>query len=139
MKLKYKIRLLTIVSILLGVAIAAGLVLYALKKNINLYLTPTQTTSGEAPRKSAFRMGGMVKKGSFKHGVGLHVSFVLTDFKTNVKVIYKGVIPTLFREGQGVIVEGQLRKDGTFVATEVLAKHDEKYMPPNITKPKEAI
>lgn len=135
MKLKRKKRLLAIIAIVIGVSAASGLLLYALKQNINLYLTPTQVASGDAPRKSTFRMGGMVVKGSVHRGVGLDIHFVLTDFKTRVKVVYDGVLPALFKEGQGIVAQGKLNAQGVFVAEQVLAKHDEKYKPPGIKMP----
>ncbi len=126
-------KLIFIISFILGLAIAAALTLYALKQNINLFYTPTQVVMGEAPKHKAFRVGGMVEKNSVKRDTkSLQVEFVLTDFSNKVKISYKGILPDLFREGQGVIVQGKLGNNNLFVATEVLAKHDEKYMPPEL-------
>lgn len=125
-------KLCFVLIFILGLSTAAALTLYALKQNINLFYTPTQVVQGEAPKSKTFRVGGMVKKGSFKRDdKSLQVEFVLTDFSHQVKILYKGILPDLFREGQGVIVQGKLN-NGVFVATEVLAKHDEKYMPPEL-------
>lgn len=133
MKQQRKIRLILILMLIGGVSTALGLTLYALKKNINLYLTPTQVIVGAAPQKREFRMGGLVKTGTFHRAKNsLQVSFVLTDFHHEMKVAYNGILPALFREGQGIIVQGKLTKEKIFVATQVLAKHDEKYMPPDI-------
>ena len=130
-----KKRLLIIVAILAGVAIAATLALSALKENINLFYTPTQIASGEAPHDTRIRAGGMVEKGSLKRSAdSLDVRFVVTDFNKSVTITYRGILPDLFREGQGIVALGKLNSDGIVVADEVLAKHDEKYMPPEVTK-----
>jgi cytochrome c-type biogenesis protein CcmE len=129
-----KRRLMLISFIVMGVSIAVVLALYALKQNINLYFTPSQIVSGAAPKDHEFRVGGMVRKGSVRHAANsLQVSFVLTDMKKDLAVQYNGILPDLFREGQGIVAQGRLQ-DGVFTATEVLAKHDEKYMPPLINK-----
>ncbi len=130
-----KKRLLIIVAILAGVAIAATLALSALKENINLFYTPTQIASGEAPHDTRIRAGGMVEKGSLQRSAdSLDVKFVVTDFNKSVTITYRGILPDLFREGQGIVALGKLNSDGVVVADEVLAKHDEKYMPPEVTK-----
>jgi cytochrome c-type biogenesis protein CcmE len=130
-----KKRLLIIVAILAGVGIAVSLALSALQENINLFYTPTQIASGEAPHDTRIRAGGMVKKGSLQRSSdSLDVSFVVTDFNKSVKITYRGILPDLFREGQGIVALGKLNADGVVVADEVLAKHDEKYMPPEVTK-----
>jgi cytochrome c-type biogenesis protein CcmE len=130
-----KKRLLIIVAILAGVGIAVSLALSALKENINLFYTPTQIASGEAPRGTRIRAGGMVEKGSLQRSAdSLDVTFVVTDFNKSVTITYRGILPDLFREGQGIVALGRLNGDGVVVADEVLAKHDEKYMPPEVTK-----
>jgi cytochrome c-type biogenesis protein CcmE len=130
-----KKRLLIILAILAGVAIAVGLALSALQQNINLFYTPTQIANGEAPADTRIRAGGMVEKGSLKRsGDSLDVEFVVTDFVKSVTIRYRGILPDLFREGQGIVALGKLNSDDVLVADEVLAKHDEKYMPPEVTK-----
>lgn len=117
------------VGALAAVAVAAGLVLNAFNSNLVFYFTPTQVAANEAPSGRTFRIGGLVQAGSVARD-GLRVRFVVTDIARNVPVRYDGVLPDLFREGKGVVVQGRLASDGTFVAHEVLAKHDENYMPP---------
>lgn len=135
MKPLRKKRLLIILAILAGIAMAVGLALSALQQNINLFYTPTQIANGEAPQDTRIRAGGMVEKGSLKRsGDSLDVEFVVTDFVKNVTIRYRGILPDLFREGQGIVALGKLGIDGVLVADEVLAKHDEKYMPPEVTK-----
>ena len=130
-----KKRLLIIVAILAGVSIAVTLALSALKENINLFYTPTQIASGEAPRDMRIRAGGMVAEGSLQRSAdSLDVRFIVTDFNKSVTITYRGILPDLFREGQGIVALGKLNADGVVVADEVLAKHDEKYMPPEVTK-----
>lgn len=122
--------LLFIVSILM---VATGLVLYALRQNISLFYTPTQIVNGEASLKHTIRLGGMVVKGSIVHGADdLSVQFKLTDFKQTVTVNYRGILPDLFREEQGIVALGELRDNQHFTAREVLAKHDANYMPPEV-------
>ncbi len=114
-----------------AIAIAAALVLNAFQSNLVFFFSPSQIAAGEAPRDRAFRVGGMVQSGSVKRlGDGLTVEFVVTDTAKNVPVTYKGILPDLFREGKGVVAQGRLGVDGVFRASEVLAKHDENYMPP---------
>ena len=130
-----KKRLLIILAILAGVAIAVALALSALQQNINLFYTPTQIANGEAPQDTRIRAGGMVAKESLKRtGDSLDVEFVVTDFAKNVTIRYRGILPDLFREGQGIVALGKLNADGVLIADEVLAKHDENYMPPEVTK-----
>lgn len=120
-----------IVLMLIGVGVAVGMVSMALKENINLFFSPTQVVAGEAPMGHTFRIGGMVRTGSVKRSNdSLDVRFDVTDTAKNLPVVYTGILPDLFREGQGIVAQGKLRADGTFVASEVLAKHDENYMPP---------
>jgi cytochrome c-type biogenesis protein CcmE len=111
------------------VSIAAALVLNALNSNIALYVTPSEVAAGKAPHGAAFRIGGMVKDGSLKRD-NLTVHFVVTDTVREIPVAYTGILPDLFKEGKGAVVQGKLGADGQFTATEVLAKHDENYMPP---------
>ena len=130
-----KKRLLIIAAIVAGVGIAVSLALSALKENINLFYTPTQIANGEAPRDTRIRAGGMVVKGSLQRSAdSLDVTFVVTDFNKSVPITYRGILPDLFREGQGIVALGKLNADGVVAADEVLAKHDEKYMPPEVTK-----
>lgn len=130
-----KKRLLIILAILAGVGIAVALALSALQQNINLFYTPTQIANGEAPQDTRIRAGGMVAEGSVKRtGDSLDVEFVVTDFAKSVTIRYHGILPDLFREGQGIVALGKLDGQGVLVADEVLAKHDEKYMPPEVTK-----
>lgn len=126
-------RMVLVGLILLGVGGAVALALTAFQENLLYYYTPTQVSSGEAPSDRVFRVGGMVTEGSFKREPGsLEARFVLTDYANNVTVSYTGVLPDLFREGQGIIARGKLGDGGVFVAEEVLAKHDENYMPPDV-------
>jgi len=135
MKSHRKKRLYFILAILLGVSAATSLAIYALGQNMNLYFTPTQIAAGDAPAQRVLRMGGMVKQGSFKRTANsLQVHFTLTDYQHNVAVEYTGILPALFREGQGVVVQGKLSDNNNFIADQVLAKHDEKYMPPGMVK-----
>lgn len=130
-----KKRLLIILAILAGVGIAVSLALSALKENINLFYTPTQIASGEAPRDTRIRAGGMVVQGSLQRSPdSLDVTFAVTDFNKSVPITYRGILPDLFREGQGIVALGKLNAEGVVVADEVLAKHDEKYMPPEVAK-----
>ena len=120
--------------ILVGVAavgIAVALILNALRSNVAFYFTPTQVFNKEVPLNKAFRIGGLVESGSLKReGDGLTVHFVVTDTAKSMPVTYKGILPDLFREGKGVVAQGKIESDGIFRADEVLAKHDENYMPP---------
>lgn len=126
-------RMVTVVAILAGVGIATAFALQAFQKNLLYYYSPSQIRAGEAPASRSFRVGGLVEKGSLKREPGsLEVHFTLTDFAQEIVVSYTGVLPDLFREGQGVIARGKLSPDGSFVAEEVLAKHDENYMPPEV-------
>jgi len=122
-------RALIIVGALATLAIAAVLILNALNSNIALYVTPSEVAAGKAPKGQTFRIGGMVKDGSLKRDE-LVVHFIITDLVKEIQVSYKGILPDLFKEGKGAVVQGKLDPDGQFVASEVLAKHDENYMPP---------
>ena len=130
-----KKRLFIILGILAGVGAAVALALSALQQNINLFYTPTQIAAGDAPRDTRIRAGGMVRKGSLTRSAdSLDVQFVVTDFAKDVTIRYRGILPDLFREGQGIVALGRLNAEGVLVADEVLAKHDEKYMPPEVSK-----
>jgi cytochrome c-type biogenesis protein CcmE len=121
-----------IAAIAVGVAalgIAAALVLSAFQKNLVFFFTPSQVAAHEAPQGRSFRIGGMVVPGSLKRE-GVNVEFTVTDTAKSMRVTYRGQLPDLFREGKGVVAQGQLGADGMFRANEVLAKHDENYMPP---------
>ncbi|MGE5469004.1 MAG: cytochrome c maturation protein CcmE [Ignavibacteria bacterium] len=113
---------------LAALGIAAALALNALNSNIALYVTPTEVAAGKAPQGQAFRVGGLVKEGSLKRD-NLTVHFIVTDTVKDVPVAYTGILPDLFKEGKGAVVQGKLGPDGQFVASEVLAKHDENYTP----------
>jgi cytochrome c-type biogenesis protein CcmE len=126
-------RLWSVALMVCGVAAATAFALQAFQKNLLYFYNPSQVRSGEAPAHGLIRVGGMVEKGSVRRASGsLEVRFTLTDFAERVVVSYTGVLPDLFREGQGIIARGRLGPDGTFVAEEVLAKHDENYMPPEV-------
>lgn len=116
---------------LLALAVASVLILNAFQSNLVFFFTPTQVANGEVPKGRGFRIGGMVEDGSLKReGDGLTVHFVMTDTAKRVPVTFKGILPDLFKEGKGAVAQGQLGADGIFLASEVLAKHDENYMPP---------
>jgi cytochrome c-type biogenesis protein CcmE len=124
-------RFVYIVVAVAAVGIAVGLVLNALKDNVSLYFTPTQAYNKEAPQGRSFRIGGLVEQGSIKREAdGLTVNFVITDTHKSLPVIYRGILPDLFKEGKGVVAQGKMEADGKMHAEEVLAKHDENYMPP---------
>lgn len=121
-----------IVLIVVGLAtlvVATALVMNALNSNIAFFVTPTEAAEGKAPQNKAFRIGGMVKEGSIRRD-NLTVHFTITDTAREVPVSYTGILPDLFKEGKGAVAQGRINPDGTFAATEVLAKHDENYMPP---------
>jgi len=134
MKPRHK-RLTFILVGLAGVAIAATLVLNAFRSNIVFAFSPSEVVAGKVPEGHSFRLGGLVEKGSLKReNDGLTVHFVVTDLAQNVKVTYKGILPDLFKEGTGAVSLGTMGPDGVFHAQEVLAKHDEKYMPPEVAQ-----
>jgi cytochrome c-type biogenesis protein CcmE len=122
-------RLLWIVLILAVLGTALALILNAFQSNLVFFFTPSQIARGEAPKGRAFRVGGLVQMGSVVRN-GVDVSFIVTDQVHNVQVNYSGILPDLFKPGKGVVAQGKLQDDGRFVASEVLAKHDENYMPP---------
>ncbi len=124
-------RFMFIAVALAGVGLAVGLVLYSLRGNVNLYFTPTQVFNKEAPVGKSFRIGGLVEMGSIKRDQGgLTVNFVITDTVKSLPVVYTGILPDLFKEGKGVVARGTMEEGGLMRAEEVLAKHDENYMPP---------
>jgi cytochrome c-type biogenesis protein CcmE len=130
-----KKRLFIILGLLAGVGVAVGLALSALQQNINLFYNPTQIAAGEAPQDTRIRAGGMVKEGSVSRSAdSLDVQFVVTDYAHDVTIQYRGILPDLFREGQGIVALGRLNESGVLVADEVLAKHDENYMPPEVSQ-----
>jgi cytochrome c-type biogenesis protein CcmE len=128
-------RITLVVGILGGVSLAGVLALSAFRENVMFFFDPSQVAAGEAPIEKRFRLGGMVRPGTVDREAGsLDMSFVVTDFKHDVRVVYTGVVPDLFRENQGVVAHGRLGSDGIFVADEILAKHDENYMPPEVAE-----
>jgi cytochrome c-type biogenesis protein CcmE len=132
---KRKKKLILVLLMLTGVGLIVGLVLYALSQNINLFFPPSEIAQGKAPYEKRIRAGGMVREGSVVRSPdSLLVTFVLTDYAHDVTVSYEGILPDLFREGQGIVAQGKLQPNGVFVADEVLAKHDENYMPPEVTE-----
>ena len=128
-----KKRLTLIIFMVLGIGSAVGLLMYSLSQNINLFVTPTQIANGEAQIGRTIRAGGRVVEGSVKRDEdGLGVLFKVTDGAAQVPIFYEGILPDLFREGQGIVALGKLDEQGVFQASEVLAKHDENYMPPEV-------
>jgi len=132
-------RKVLVIAVVFGVAIAAVLGLTAFEENLLYFYSPTQVKAGEAPQSHSFRVGGLVVDGSVKRQPGgLTVQFDVTDNTENMTIEYTGILPDLFREGQGIVAMGSLQADGRFVAQEVLAKHDENYMPPEVAAALEA-
>lgn len=126
-------RLTLVLGVLAGVGVAGFLSLQAMRENVMFFFAPADVADGKAPREQRFRLGGMVKPGSVQRDAGsLEVAFVVTDYKHDVPLKYTGVLPDLFRENQGVVAHGVLDSQGRFVADEILAKHDENYMPPEV-------
>ncbi|MFA6302993.1 MAG: cytochrome c maturation protein CcmE [Legionella sp.] len=133
MILARKQKLLKIMFLLLILTTATALVLYALRQNISLFYTPSQIVVGEAPMNKSIRVGGMVEKGSIIRSTkSLDVEFKITDFEKTITVHYTGILPDLFRDGQGIVAQGQVDAKKTFIASTVLAKHDANYMPPEV-------
>jgi cytochrome c-type biogenesis protein CcmE len=129
-----KQRLYIVIFIVLGASVAAALIFYALRENMNLFYSPSDIAAGKAPLDTRIRAGGMVREGSVQRvGDDLDVTFVVTDYEHDVTVHYVGILPDLFAEGQGVVVTGSQVSQGVIEATEVLAKHDEEYMPPEVS------
>ena len=130
MKTRHK-RIALIVGGLLILGLIVALVLNAFQSNLVFFFSPTQVAAGEAPKGKSFRVGGMVKEGTIKREPdGVTLRFVMTDTEKDMLVAYQGILPDLFKEGKGAVAQGKLNDDGVFVASEVLAKHDENYMPP---------
>ena len=128
-------RLIAVIAILAGAGAATALAMLAFENNLLYFYNPTQVLAGEVPAGRSFRIGGMVTQGSLRRTQGtLEVRFVVTDFRHSVPVRYEGLLPDLFREGQGVVARGRLTESGEFAAEEVLAKHDENYMPPEVAE-----
>ena len=129
-----KKRLIIVLAILAGMAATVGLAVFALSENINLVYTPTEIAEGKAPQDARIRAGGLVREGSVQRNEdALTVRFVVTDGDADVTIEYKGILPDLFREGQGMVALGRLNAPGVLVSDEVLAKHDENYMPPEVS------
>ncbi|GHE20899.1 cytochrome c maturation protein CcmE [Halomonas urumqiensis] len=132
---KRKQKLFVILGLVSLAAIAVGLTLYALRANINLFFSPVQIAAGDAPFERSIRAGGVVKEGSVaRNPDSLDVEFTVTDYVDDLEVHFSGILPDLFREGQGVVVVGELQQDGWLKADEVLARHDENYMPPEVAQ-----
>lgn len=130
-----KQRIYALIAIVVGSILAVYLVVSALSKNLNLFYSPTDLLNNDLSPETLIRAGGMVREGSIKRSdTSLSIEFVVTDFKNDLKIKYSGILPDLFSEKAGVVVQGYLEKDGTFRAIEVLAKHDENYMPPEVAK-----
>ena len=127
-------RMFGVAVLAVGIGLAAALTLTAFRKNLMNFYTPTDLVGSAAPAGSMMRLGGMVEQGSVKRGEGLKVEFMLADCVNRIPVRYEGLLPDLFREGQGIVASGQLDANRVFVASEVLAKHDENYMPPQVAK-----
>jgi cytochrome c-type biogenesis protein CcmE len=128
-------RLLYVAVIFIGGLIAGGLIVYALGQNINAFYSPSQVVAGEVAPGQVFRLGGVVEAGSVVHQPdALEVNFNITDFQDTISVSYNGILPDLFREGQGIVAQGQINEDGTFIADQVLAKHDSTYMPAEVER-----
>mgnify|MGYP006379040887 CR=1 FL=1 len=126
-------RLYVVLFIALFSSAAIGLVIYAIRGNINLFYPPAEVVAGKAPVGQSIRVGGMVVKGSVQRAAdSLQVNFQLTDYQASVPVVYTGILPDLFAEGQGAVASGRLNGDGVLEANEILAKHDENYMPPEV-------
>ncbi|KOR27695.1 cytochrome C biogenesis protein CcmE [Achromatium sp. WMS2] len=132
MKARHKRMILALVG-LTAVAGAAMLAISALRKNVAYFFTPSQVVANKAPNDRIFRLGGLVENGSLQRQPNvLQIKFMITDLESKVPVVYSGILPDLFKEGQGVVAKGRLGTDGIFQANEVLAKHDESYMPPEV-------
>lgn len=126
---KRKRKLILVVIFMCGFTVASGLILYALRQNLDLYYTPEQLLTADPLPQSRIRIGGMVQEGSIAHADNLSVTFTVTDYKRELKVAYKGILPDLFKDGQGVVALGKLNDAKVFEADQILAKHDENYMP----------
>ena len=130
-----KQRLMIVLFVVIFSSAAIGLMMYGLSGNINLFFPPAEIAAGKAPVGQGIRVGGMVVEGSLKRSTdSLKISFELTDYQASVPVVYEGILPDLFDEGQGAVAAGRLNEEGVLMATEVLAKHDENYMPPEVAE-----
>jgi cytochrome c-type biogenesis protein CcmE len=130
-----KQRLYALIAVLIGSLVATWLVVSALSENMNLFYSPTEIKDAKIDEVTLIRAGGMVKEDSIiKDTRTLNVTFTVTDYQNDLEINYEGILPDLFAENAGVVVRGNLKKDGTFKAIEVLAKHDENYMPPEVAK-----
>jgi cytochrome c-type biogenesis protein CcmE len=133
MPIKRYQRLIIVLLVMLSLGGAVSLVLYAMRQNISLFYTPTQVVTGMVSAHSNFRIGGLVQKGSVHYSKqGAEVAFRVQDYHHGVNVVFRGLLPDLFREGQGIVAQGHLNTSGVFVADQVLAKHDENYKPPEV-------
>ena len=127
-------RIIFVIAAIASVMVAAILITSALRSNISYFFSPSQVKAGEVAVGKVFRIGGMVREGSLeRQGKSVDVTFVVTDNQHDVKVVHHGILPDLFKEGKGVVAKGKLNSDGVFIADEVLAKHDENYMPPEVS------
>ena len=128
-------RLAVVFFIVVFSSLAVALVMYAMRGNINLFYPPSEVIAGAAPQGQTIRVGGMVEENSLRRSPeGLSVTFLITDFNASLEVVYEGILPDLFGEGQGAVAQGILDSSGKFLASEVLAKHDENYMPPEVAE-----
>ena len=127
-------RMVAIAALLLGLGLAAALGFTAFRKNMMYFYTPSDLVADDAPTGAKLRLGGLVERGSVRRAEGLRVDFTLSDCVSSIKVRYDGILPDLFREGQGIVATGSLQPGGLFIADEVLAKHDENYMPPQLAE-----
>jgi cytochrome c-type biogenesis protein CcmE len=134
MNARKKRRLAFAAALVVAGTAVAGVIVYGLGQNTMYFRSPTDVAAKQVSEGVAFRLGGLVEKGSVQHGAGADVHFRVTDGKSTVAADYNGVLPALFREGQGVVATGAMDGSGTFIASEVLAKHDEKYMPPEVVQ-----
>lgn len=131
---KRKRRLIAVLAVVIGVGIATAMAVTAFRSNMLYFVTPSEVYAGEVATGTGFRVGGMVVEGSVRRDPdSLRVDFDLTDHAHSVPITYEGILPDLFREGQGIVAQGELNEDGVFIASQVLAKHDENYMPPEVT------
>ncbi|HEU0276318.1 MAG TPA: cytochrome c maturation protein CcmE [Rhodanobacteraceae bacterium] len=134
MMTKRRRRLVAVSSLLIGVAIATTFALTAFRNNVTFFYTPSDIHDHDVPRNATMDLGGLVENGSIVRGQGMNISFVVTDCLSTIPVHYDGVLPDLFRDGQGVVATGRLDANGTFVASRILAKHDSRYMPESVAK-----
>jgi cytochrome c-type biogenesis protein CcmE len=134
MNARKKRRLAFAAALLVAGTAVAGVIVYGLGQNTMYFRSPTDVAAKQVNEGVAFRLGGLVEKGSIQHGAGADVHFRVTDGRSTIAASYTGVLPALFREGQGVVATGAMNGGGTFIASEVLAKHDEKYMPPEVVQ-----